>query len=159
MERYFQEQVARIDRLMEIVRAPDQDSLTGRLQFEDVLIFACQCMWHLRDWILNDPEFRAKDKNGLRDDIHKERCLRICADLANGSKHLVLAHPKTSVSLSDRQGIHLETSKGIFQVKYYVRSSDGSDPYDGVEIREFLNECRTTWQRIIDKHHLSEADL
>lgn len=159
MEGHFQAQVERIDRLLEIVRAPNQTALTGQLQFEDILIFACQCMWHLRDWVLNDPNFRPKSKNALRDDIYREHCLRICSDLANGSKHLLLANPKTTVSFSDRHGVHVEDRKGIFQMKYYIRSHDRTDPYHGMEIRDFLAECRASWQKIIDKHYLSEVDF
>lgn len=60
----------------------------GKLQFYDILIFACQCMWHLKDWILNDPEFGEKDTKALYEEIHSEKCLLICADLANEIHHV-----------------------------------------------------------------------
>lgn len=159
MQRYFQEQVDRIDRLLKIVYAQDQTTLAGNLSFEDVLFFTCQCIWHLKDWVLNDAEFQAKDKDQLRNEIHSEQCLRICSDLANGSKHLVLAHPKTPFSLSPRIGINVEPAKGIFQVHYYVTSSDPTDPYHGMEIRELLRQCRDAWQNIIDRHYLGAIGL
>ena len=61
MEKCFQYQVERIDRLMKIVEADDPYHLASGLRAIDVMIFACQSMWHLKDWILNDSEFGAKD--------------------------------------------------------------------------------------------------
>jgi hypothetical protein len=70
VETYFQQQEQRIDRLMKIIRSDDQYSLlVDALTFYDIVIFACQCMWHLKDWILNDPEChpKAADKLEARD--------------------------------------------------------------------------------------------
>lgn len=159
MQRCYYEQLERIDRLLSIALADDQHSGAGNLQFEDVLFFACQSIWHLKDWVLNDPDFMPKDKEELRNEIHNEQCLRICSDLANGSKHLVLAHPKTAFSLSPRTGIHVDSAKGIFQVHYYVVSRYKSDPFHAIEVRDLLRQCREAWQRIIDRHHLSGVEL
>jgi lysine/ornithine N-monooxygenase len=159
MEKYFQEQLARIDRLMAIVSAPDPYQLIGAISFYDIAIFTCQSMWHLKDWILNDEEFRAKDKSALKSEIHATRSLKICADLANGSKHLVLRKPQTDFSFTERSGIHVDPAKQIFQEYYYIASSDKQDSYHLMEIREFLAECRNAWQEIIDRHYLSEIDI
>ena len=60
--------------------------LTGALTYQDAIFFACQAMWHLKDWVKNDLSFAPRDKDILQKDIHAERCLLICADIANGSK-------------------------------------------------------------------------
>ena len=159
MEKYFQDQLERIDRLMEIIHAQDPYRLIGRLSFYDIVMFTCQSMWHLKDWILNDLEFRAKSISALKEEIYGQRCLLICADLANGSKHLVLERPKTEFSLSEHSGIHFESAKGIFQEHYYIASSDTSDRYHWMEIRDFLAECRSVWQHIINRHHLSAMGM
>jgi hypothetical protein len=155
VQRRYRDQLARIDRLLEIVAAPDQLSLAGNLAFEDVVMFACQSMWHLKDWLVADKSFHALDISRFLEDVHAAHCLMICADIANGSKHAALSRPKTSASLSDDAGIHLDGRMGIYQVFYYVVSADPSDPYHGMEVRPFLRECRATWQRIIDTHYLS----
>ena len=72
MEKYYQDQLERIDRLLEIINAKDPYSFIGQLQFEDIVIFTCQCIWHLKDWILNDVGFGAKDYNLLNKDIHSD---------------------------------------------------------------------------------------
>ncbi len=152
--RTFHEHLSMIDRVMKIIMADDPIPLLGGLLYMDLVIFACQCMWHLKDWMKNDPIFCAKDAKALDLDIHSEQCLKICADLANGLKHLSLKSPKTNFSLSPRTGIHVE--RGIWQEYYYVVCSDGTD--NGMELRSLLLQCRDAWQGIINKHYLSNVE-
>ena len=51
MENSFKDQVARIDRLMAILEAKDCHALASGLESIDIVVFACQSMWHLKDWI------------------------------------------------------------------------------------------------------------
>lgn len=160
VEKYFQDQLNRVDRLMKIILSDDQNSLLGpTLSFEDVIFFGCQSMWHLKDWILNDTNFQVKDVDKLKADIHSQKCLLVCSDLANGSKHLTLTRPKVGASFFERTGIKSYPSKGIFQIHYYVICSDGDNPYHGMEIRELLGEARKAWDKIINEHYLSTVDL
>lgn len=159
MESRFEEQVDRIERLMRIINAKDSTELQGALTFYDVVIFTCQAVWHLRDWILHDTEFGAADGAALRNDVLAARSLSVCADIANGSKHLLLKHPKigTGVAISDQEGMHMNTRDGIFQQFYYIDCPDVSDEFHGMEIRPFLNRCRDDWLAIINRHHLSNV--
>lgn len=159
MLRLFQEQVARVDRLLKIVTAQDQQiDLGNALAFDDVLMFACQGMWHIRDWVLNDPYFAAKDRKAVIREIEINPYLRVCADLANGSKHFTLNRPRTSVRQSDRQGLNIIPNDGVFQIYYYLESADRESMFHGMEIREFLTACRAEWKNIIDRHYMSEVD-
>lgn len=144
---------------MKIIRAPDPYRLNGAIYFYDIVIFTCQSMWHLKDWILNDKEFDPKDSLLLREEIHAKKCLLICSDLANGSKHLSLERPKAGFSFLERSGVWTEPGKGVFQEYYYVVSTDSGDPYHGMEIRDLLEECRAVWQQIIDRHCLSKYEI
>lgn len=159
MEKSFRQQVERIDRLMRIVEADTPHKLAPGLLTVDVIMFACQSMWHLKDWILNDPEFGAKDKGKLNAEIHASHCLLVCSDLANGSKHLSLDRPKIGGRLSDRAGIHLDTSKGILRELHYVVCPDPSDEFHGMEVVAFLRCCRDRWQEIINRYWLSRVDI
>jgi hypothetical protein len=111
MEKFYQEQVERIDRLMKIVEAGDPYKVMSGLSFYDVIVFTCQSMWHLKDWILNDPQFGASDQAALSKDIHATRCLLVCADIANGTKHLSLSRPRVGGALSEATGLHLDTEQ------------------------------------------------
>ena len=155
----YKDQLERIDRLLTIVEADNPYDLVNGLQALDLIIFACQSMWHLKDWILNDPLFGARDVKELRDDIHSSHCLLVCSDLANGSKHLSLNYPKIGARLSEHTGIHLEPVKGIFREFYYVVCSNPLDEYHGIEIRTLLRCCRDEWRDIINRHYLSQVVL
>ena len=152
------DQLRRIDRLLTVLESDNPYDWVRGLDAIDIIVFACQSMWHLKDWILNDAHFGARDKEELKRDIHASRCLLICADLANGSKHLSLNNPKTDARLWERSGFHYEPSKGICRAIYYVVCDDRSDEYHGMEIRDVLRRCRDEWQRIINRHYLSRID-
>ena len=114
--------------------------------------------WHLKDWILNDPHLGASEQAALSKDIHATRCLLVCADIANGSKHLSLSRPKVGGALSEVTGLHLDTKKGICQEFYYVCCSDRADGFHGIEIHTLLRRCRDSWKQIINRHYLSQVD-
>ncbi len=158
MEKSYKDQVERIDRLMKILEADDLFESVGGLVPIDVVIFTCQSMWHLKDWILNDPSFGAKDNKKFKEEIHASRCLLVCSDIANGSKHLSLDRPKTGGRISDRTGIQIDPSKGIFRELFYVVCEDPKDEFHGMEVRTFLRCCRDQWQMIINRHYLSKID-
>lgn len=158
MEHSFREQLDRVDRLMTIVEADNPHELAPGLLTIDVMIFACQSMWHLKDWILNDSDFGAKDRDALKDDIYTSRCLLACADLANGSKHLSLDRAHVGGRIADLAGTHIETSKGIYRELHYVVCADSSDEFHGMEIGTLLRRCRDRWNTIIIRHWLSYTD-
>ena len=108
-----------------IVEADNPHKWASGLLTIDVMMFACQSMWHLKDWILNDRDFGAKDRKALEGDIYASRCLLACADLANGSKHLCLNSPQIGVHISDRAGTHLDWVKGVFRHPSRVEDGGG----------------------------------
>ncbi|MDD3603650.1 MAG: hypothetical protein PHD86_00490 [Kiritimatiellae bacterium] len=150
------EQEDRIRRLMTIIDAPDSVSASDPLEFYDVVIFACQNIWHLKDWVLNDDGFDAHDIQQLKDDIHNSPCLMICGDIANGSKHLSLTKSKTGSGISQNRGIHFAPKQGIHQEFWYLSCPSPYEKYDGMEIRPFLNECLIIWRKVISQHYLSK---
>ena len=61
---------------------------------DDVLSFFMDC-WHLKDWLRNDPA-SGLTKDELDEMTLGSNNLRLCADLANGTKHLKLTHWKAA---------------------------------------------------------------
>lgn len=147
----------RIRRLLSIINAENSFELCHGLLFDDIVIFACQSIWHLKDWIVNDPSFEAKDINKLTEEIHQEECLLVCADIANRSKHYRLRYPKTSSSQLKYAGIHLEPGEVISKEYRWIISDNERGRYHQMEIRQFLEECWATWQKLIIKHYLSKV--
>jgi len=48
------------------------------------------CCHHLKDWLSADPTLDGAVKRGAQELVRHDEWLRLSADLANGSKHLVL---------------------------------------------------------------------
>ena len=158
MEMFWQEQLERIDRLLIIVNLENPPyGNVSNLTFLDIVIFACQNMWHLKDWIINDINFHAKDKKLLMEDIHNSECLLICSDIANGSKHIRLKNKKKGGKISNRKGTHINIDKNIFKELYYIDIDNHKSIFYWMEIRDFLNKCRQTWGKIINKHNYSDV--
>ena len=157
MEKFWQEQLNRIDCLLRIINSEDPYKHISGLSFYDIVLFSCQNMWHLKDWIINDSNFHAKNKKLLEEDIHNSECLLISSDIANGSKHLKLKNIKKGGKISERRGTHVNFTKGIFKEFYYIDLNDHNSKYYGMEIRDFLNIYRQTWEEIINKHNYSDV--
>ena len=156
-ERSHHEQLERIDRLISLILAIDHHKASPGLNYYDLIIICIQSMWNLKDWILNDTEFGASSPAELKQEIFDSKCLLACSDLANGTKHFRLDRPKTNFSISGNMGLHVNASEVIFQQYIYILTEDHHDPYFGMEARAFVQECRATWQKIIDKHYLSNV--
>lgn len=154
-ERSHYEQLQRIDRLISLILAKDHHKASPGLSYYDLIVICLQAMWNLKDWILNDAEFGASSITDLKQEIFNSKCLLACSDFANGTKHFRLDKPKTGFSISGNMGLHVNTSEEIFQQYIYILTEDRNDPYFGMEARDFVQECRSTWQKIIDKHYLS----
>ena len=79
--RGYCEQIERVDRLLAIIKSTNPYPRIGEVEFDDLVQFAIQSMWHVKDWIINDPSLSAQTKKWVDSDIHSRRCLLICADL------------------------------------------------------------------------------
>src|SRR5262245_59603383 len=60
---------------------------TSSVKYDDDLHHFVQDCWHLKDWILNDPGLAVG--KAIEDEVNKHKSLRIVADLAIASKHLI----------------------------------------------------------------------
>ena len=147
----YRTQIERVDRLLAIINSTNPYPEIGDVEFDDLLQFAIQSMWHVKDWILNDPSLSDKAKKPVNDDVHSRRCLLICADLANGIKHMRLRSSKTGFSFVGQTGVHLDGKQGICMRYYEIHSDNPADPYHLMEIRDLLAECRKAWEEIGEK--------
>jgi len=136
----------------------------GRLQlcwsisYYELSILCFQAIWSLKDWVLNDPSFGAIDPKKLKDEIHNSDVLKVCADIANGTKHFRLDKPKTDCAISDVKGVHIDINAGVFKQLVYITSVSKTDKYHGVEVSDFIKLAVDEWTKIIDKHYLSNMD-
>lgn len=119
---------------------------------DDVISFFIHC-YHIRDWIihLNKLGITVRQVDSYINE-HKE--LRICADLANGSKHCKLTRSlrtecQPHIAGKERRTSTWLTSNGggeVMKSKYTVLSN--TELLDALELAK---ECVNLWGSFIDK--------
>lgn len=79
------------DRLV-IIGGPDNPFVTDDAR--DSLYHFFQDAYHLKDWLRNDPS-SGQSREDIEAFINSSDPMRICADICNRSKHLVLTRSRT----------------------------------------------------------------
>jgi hypothetical protein len=84
-------------------------SHASSVAYDDNLHHFMQDCWHLKEWILNDPATRIG--KAIKDHVKGYPSLLICADLANGSKHLKLTKkPRVGAKVTSTERHHSSRS-------------------------------------------------
>lgn len=119
---------------------------------DDVVSFFIHC-YHVRDWIihLNKLGITARQVDSY---IDSHRALRICADLANGSKHCNLTRSMRGDSQPHIAGKERHTSTWltgsgggeVMKCKYTVLSD--AESFDALEL---ATECVLLWESYVQK--------
>lgn len=115
---------------------------------DDIFSFFQNC-FHLRDWIYNAPEFGPRPS--VRRLVNRSAGLSVCADIANGLKHLRLSQPRRRARIgpSDRPAARQgQTTYAVF-VTVIV---DGTER-DGFEIAQ---DCVREWEAYVERELLAE---
>jgi hypothetical protein len=97
----WEQQWRRVGRLFarfeQTARGRDHDRESDYYQDEAYAFF--QNCYHLKDWLKNDAASAAAVADDIEQFISVSRALSICADLANGSKHLrITRQPRVDAS-------------------------------------------------------------
>lgn len=93
------------DRLVEVATGSGREVVSSD-DARDRLINFYLDAYHLKDWIKNDPAAGAASRS-VEGFVKNSASLRLCADLANGAKHLRLTTPKTG----DPQNRHQQSER------------------------------------------------
>ena len=90
----WQSQWTRVHSRLDDVRAVYTGREGGTEGALDTTLSFFEAVHHLKDWLRNDPSsgITKADGDSL---INRSPMLQLCADLANGSKHLVLTTTRT----------------------------------------------------------------
>lgn len=65
--------------------------------YQDILYAFFQNLWSLRDWIINSGSLNREIVDNY---FHTNTDMKICRDLANGSKHLIINSPALDRNIS-----------------------------------------------------------
>jgi len=129
--------------------------MPGEAYIVDVYAFFMFC-YHIKDWIKNDCGFKKEIRNNVEYFINKNECMRICADLCNGLKHmqdckkrsgkdLRIGH-KTSFEFS------LENSEKPLKCLYFaIDLGEGREK----DVLELASECINAWEEFFKKYNIA----
>ncbi|SEH02344.1 hypothetical protein SAMN05444920_1262 [Nonomuraea solani] len=92
-------------------------SSIGSDEARDHLYHFFQDSYHLKDWLVNDPSlgFTPAAKQALERHITATRALANCADLCNGTKHLVLNNPRVPGTPANLASQSVSVTLGAFE--------------------------------------------
>lgn len=156
VERSWSEQWDRIGRW----QARVQSTAAGRTHdlttshYEDEVYALFQAIHHFKDWLRNDPRKPLPGGVDVEAFVNQNDCLRWCADLANGSKHLSAtrrARIDPDLAISQRHySVKFESGEmprvsGRFQV------TGAGESRDAVAL---IEECVAVWERFLREHQL-----
>lgn len=131
----WQMQWARVHRRLDDVRAVYAGREGGTDAAVDTVQSFFEAVHHLKDWLGNDPSsgMTKADGDSL---ISRSQSLQLSADLANGSKHLVLTRSRTGDTSTTiaRNDVDVRLGMGGSAHRFYVRSAGVE--YDVLQIAE-----------------------
>ena len=131
----WQSQWTRVQNRLNEVRAVYAGRAGGTEAALDTTLSFFEAVHHLKDWLGNDISsgITKGDGDAL---IGGSLMLQLCADLANGSKHLILTKTRTgdkSTAIT-RNDVNVFLGTGTAAHRFYVRS--GGTEYDVLQIAE-----------------------
>jgi hypothetical protein len=120
----WQSQWMRVQDRLKQVRAVYDGSGGSTDDALDATLSFFEAVHHLKDWLGNDPAsgLSKHDGDAL---IDKSPTLQLCADLANGSKHLLLTKTRTgdlSTTIT-RNDVNIFVGTGTVAHRFYVQSA------------------------------------
>jgi hypothetical protein len=128
-------QWTRVHWRLDDVRAVYTGRAGGTESALDATLSFFEAAHHLKDWLRNDPAggITKADGDSL---ISRSPMLQLCADLANGSKHLVLTSTRTNDMSTGiaRNDVNVFLGTGTSAHRFYVQSA-GTE-YDALDIAE-----------------------
>jgi hypothetical protein len=130
----WQSQWARVLRRLDGVRAVYTGAPGGTDDAVDAVLSFFEAVHHLKDWLGNDPVSGITKAEG-DSLINRSAMLRLCADLANGSKHLSLTSSRTGDKSTDiaRNDVTVFAGTGTVAHRFYVQS--GGTERDVLDMR------------------------
>jgi hypothetical protein len=152
----YQDQLARAKRFLHRIEQRRND----QVEYEDMLWAFFQNCWHVKDWIKNDNSA----PQALRDAIWNHEPenigdLQLCAELANGSKHLKLIQnphrPHRDAKIRNDVNVFIGesmTEGGKTQVRteysYFVTDNTGTE----CPAHDVARNAVAAWEALIVKH-------
>jgi hypothetical protein len=121
------------------------------VDYDDAFYHFLQDAWHLKDWISNDPSLDQTLKSCVVAEAERSRPLRVVADLANGTKHLVLTRYIREGASVSSMDVTVLLGQGRIRREIVVTLIDGTQLV-GANI---VSDAVAEWDRLLHKCGLS----
>jgi hypothetical protein len=114
--------------------------------FQDMMWACFQNCWHLTEWLRNDPTVPSPQNEAARKMARQSSTLKICGDVCNGTKHLLLTRPKSGVGATSQHiNITIVPNEGRHEMDCVVDDGHGNS-ISGLQLaRDSIAE----WERIL----------
>ena len=144
----YEKQFERVKRFLERIDiSPDEDMGKELRYLDDVWSFFIHA-WSLKDWIKNDDTIQKIDIDTI---VKGYPLLMVCADLANGAKHLTMDIPERRIESRVRakqKSISVRIKFGIGSDYKQTFTDKYGKEYDAIVL---AREVVRAWEDIIDK--------
>jgi len=126
---------------------------------DDVWAFFQNC-WHLKDWLSHDHRVPYSVRKNALAAAHRSRVLKVCRDMANGTKHRKLTNRGKSVRA---RAVHLWTNTtivpggGVTTIDCLLKFPRRKIKFRSA--RDVAAECMNEWIEILESHGLKTNRL
>jgi hypothetical protein len=111
------------------------------------------CCFHVKDWLKADVAVPHEVRDLVEQYVERNLWLRLSADLANGSKHMILDHPRfDEPARVEKIGVLDLSPLAIMPVKPGAVIQIGADMYHP---RHVADRCVAQWNTFLVEHGLA----
>ena len=150
----WRSQYSRVLRSYDVFKKIDCGDWSGHSlneHYDQIYSFFVEC-YSLKDWIQKDLSKEDLDEN-VENFINQNNVLKLCADIANGKKHLELNKPpRYGLDTNLQHEVHLNEDEDTPKVrtKIYIHSDSGI-PLDSFGV---ATQCVLKWTEFLKRNGL-----
>jgi len=119
---------------------------------DEVYAFFLNC-YHLRDWLIEGGTVPAKEVDKFINNCNE---LKLCADICNASKHLVLNRSLRSGTQPEFTGksvsLHLGSGPAVISIRYTIETAYGS-----IDAFDIAKKAMEAWETFFSQNRLQIA--
>ena len=142
----YREQFERVRRFLNRVRNEGRNSV----DYDDDLWAFFQNSLHLKDWIKYDSSISGESRRRILRAAEASEDLKICADLANRSKHFELKNKRRDAKVTSRNMLVFPGANRPSESTHIITLDDGSQ----LVAQELAERVIVVWGEILAKEGL-----
>lgn len=145
--RAHREQFNRVLRFLARIQGEERNAV----DYDDDLWSFFQNVWHLKDWVRNDPSIPKDVRDRVVDSAESSEVLQVCADLANRSKHFKLTNKRKDAEVTSRNTTVFPGQGRPSESTHIVTLDDGTQ----LVAQELAVSAFQAWEKIFLEEGLS----